>query len=1146
VRLARLRPGANTGLLAAFCLGVVAIGISAYAVKPTTTRSFHLLYGSIFIDDNTSPVAIDLASGKPTVGLHNAFTAVSATSSGDVHMVPLQGATLMLNTATGEFNMLDAAGLLVKATDGGVQLPSSSTSRSSVGTSPAITAIAAGADAYVVRATSDHTEAYLVSQATVADAGTQTRSKARASVVIPSPLETGAAGVAEAAATATVDGALWMICGSGTLHTIRQLIVPPRSNAGATLRVQLHGTVSGVAGIESATTNLNSASPSDTTSQAVAVATSRGLTIFDAAGHSHTLRIAVNGLDQILPVTSLQGWFAFLVHTKQGTKQGWSLLTAPLHGGSAHLRPLPALATATTLLTPAASGTSLYTAEVNEQGQLWQISATGTVTALQGSPAYPLLTGERLDLDGGEVEADGPRVIINSRANLEAEVIFADGSHPPLTIDKHSAVLLDPSSTQALVVSHGAGPSHPATRTKPVTTTPRPVTSVNDKIDCGRTTQTPNIPVVDLVERGSRSVQLSWTYPVLDTQDCIPSTYTVTTQLVAGDAPPPPGPVTVQGQDGVDLVGLFPATTYRLTVTAYLNGRGTSSQPLAVTTSVEGPAAPTDVTTTVDDAGNWQISWQSCGGVSAGCVPTSSWEITPQFCDGAGLSGAPATRLELGDPTQHSFTFTFTGDDSLLGRGLTFDVAGVGATGLLGTPVSDDRCSYSWTPPVTSAISLTASSPPTTAEQDATNTTVAVHFADSAVHDLGGVGGQLTYQLLSGDEVVSSAGPTTQTSVSLGGIRAGELYEVRALVNPPRHPEASAVVGPVEVQPAAAFWPTPTVSASFTDTTSSAGDLSLDIDFPQGTDSHGETFDLTNSSLDCGNAHDELNYSDVTPGQTITFSGISRATYNSQSSPCTVTVALAQDSSSATTPPLYGAGDSAAATSPAVTIDVPTLTTSASDFSASWVAGGDPAAPQVAVSYDGADATVSNYAENWLSTASTATTPNCGTTNENPAGSPATISVDDSCVTASAVWSVTVTFDYFGAHATYTVPVSGTGPAPVDSSKLSFAAAWTATSTVAQPQVEIEYSGPYDDAVLDSLTWTATITSSGSPGTTCGSTQLAPQADGEGPDIDVNLAACPATNGSNVSTYTLHLSYTDQHFGSTGSYQATVSGAAPS
>ena len=71
--------------------GVLAVAggitVASFAVKPNTARSFNLFYGSVFIDDNFSPVAIDLSSGKATVRLSDAQTAVSAKLTDLMQMV---------------------------------------------------------------------------------------------------------------------------------------------------------------------------------------------------------------------------------------------------------------------------------------------------------------------------------------------------------------------------------------------------------------------------------------------------------------------------------------------------------------------------------------------------------------------------------------------------------------------------------------------------------------------------------------------------------------------------------------------------------------------------------------------------------------------------------------------------------------------------------------------------------------------------------------------------------------------------------------------------------------------------------------------------------------------------------------------------
>ena len=77
----------------------------------------------------------------------------------------------------------------------------------------------------------------------------------------------------------------------------------------------------------------------------------------------------------------------------------------------------------------------------------------------------------------GEVQARGSRVVFNARANLQAEVVFTDGSHAARVIDKHSAVQLDPDGAAALTAVHGhphAKRSHRHAKAPPVQPRGRP------------------------------------------------------------------------------------------------------------------------------------------------------------------------------------------------------------------------------------------------------------------------------------------------------------------------------------------------------------------------------------------------------------------------------------------------------------------------------------------------------------------------------------------------------------------------------------------------------------------------------------------------------------------------------------------------
>ena len=87
-RDARRRAPRPSRCCAASCSSRAGIAVASYLVKPAKARSFDLFYGSMYINDNTSPVAVDLASGKPTVRLTNAFTAVGAKTGDDIDVYP--------------------------------------------------------------------------------------------------------------------------------------------------------------------------------------------------------------------------------------------------------------------------------------------------------------------------------------------------------------------------------------------------------------------------------------------------------------------------------------------------------------------------------------------------------------------------------------------------------------------------------------------------------------------------------------------------------------------------------------------------------------------------------------------------------------------------------------------------------------------------------------------------------------------------------------------------------------------------------------------------------------------------------------------------------------------------------------------------
>lgn len=1017
-----------------------AIAIASFVVKPNRARSFELFYGSVYINDNASPVAVDLASGKPTTRLRNAFTAVSAKSTGDVDVLALGGGnTLMLNPSTGEFNMVSSTGFVVKTTGGGVRLPTATGVTRT-------TAIAAASAAYMLQSSDTRSSIYLVNEATVSSAiGRNARAKARAYGTVAQPVADSSAPAASA------NGDLWLLTGAGTTHSITQLGVPRGSNAGATLTAKQRGTVAGVAAVGSATVNADG-----TGGDVPAIASARQLQLVSAAA---TTRLPVNvdgTVSEILPAANAHGEVAFLYRTSSG----WSRVTAPAIGATAaQVTKLSAISPTADLVSPAASNSRLYTMD-RATGGLWQIEARGSAHPIVDAPTYPVLKGEPVDLSQSEVIAQGSRVIFNARANYEAEVVFTDGSHAPRTIDKHSAVQVDPTGATTLTDAHaittkpGKGQSVPTKAT-------RPAQAINDKIDCKTTTQKPHIPTLVAGDRGARSIVLTWIYPLLENSDCAPSTYVVSVKVLTPGAPSTQSAVKVQAQNGVTLTGLFPATQYQLTVAAYLNGLHTESQPIRVATGPEGPAAPTNVRASTTSAGDWTVSWDSCGGITQGCVPSTTWNIIPKFCDGHGLANVPATLSVTEDPTVHSFARTYPGGDALLGRGLCFAVQGVSPQGTNGTVSSFTPAAYSWSAPIASALKLTASQPSNTTLGGSAATSVNLDLGSNPVRDVGGLGATITFTL-SGpgapkSKTVTYDGKSDQLVTSFPGIEAGAKYTAQATVHPANHPSASAST-PTVVVTTRANWPSLSAQASCPNgggLVVLSCTLTVNINGISSAAAGGERFSLTDSQVVCSNSGFALDKSDFDPAHDTITQNIDLLSYNGT---CTVQLAL-DEGSNALDPAVFGG-----TTSPKFSANVnlgraSTLSAGPGDFSPSFNAqdGNGNAGAFVEVSYTGSrsDNQVGQLADRWSLQLSAPDGTPCGSSSDQPTHSGTYFPVNQACINTQggqAGWRVSVS--YFDRNTSnqheqdYTLNSTPPGYVPCTVSTTNFAATWATDPTV--------------------------------------------------------------------------------------------------
>lgn len=1002
-------------LLAGLLVVACGVTVASYLVKPNKARAFELFYGSLLINDDRSPVFVDLTNGGPTVRLRGAHHLVGAAGPGQMQIVPLDGGTLLLDPATGAFNLLDSGGLVVKPEGGGVTLPRLKGSTRAMG-------IAAGENAYLVQSGPDGTSVYLVGQATVqAAAGAGAKAKPRASLTTPEPT------LAAPASAAAADGDLWLLAGTGEDKVIRRLTVPRGSDAGAPLASDEAGTVSGVAAVGAAGRSSDGSGGS-----VVAVASHDRVELFSGGARIGSLAIdPQRDVDAIVPATGQDGRISFLYHSPGG----WRLLTVRTDGSAATgPSPLAGIEATAALAPPVAGSGRLYTID-RTTGRLWQLALDGRAQPVPGAGSYPTAKGsngadvERAAFDDASVIARGSRVVFNSPHHVNALAVFTDGSHAPVRIDKNAATDMSAAGTAAALTRDpvpGAKPNRKPQQPRPQEATPAqpPVAPINNKIDCKTTVQVPHIPTITQAIPGSRSVQLLWNYPLLDTQDCAPSTYTVQVKALSADAPAVPASLTVQGQNGVTIAKLYPGTRYQITVTAYLNGQGTPSQPITVTTGPEGPAAPTNLRTLVDDAGNWTVSWNSCGGIAEGCVPAASWSLLPEFCDGSGLSSPPATVSVAGDPTQHTFTAVYRGNDLLLGRGLSFRVQGIGTRGTIGAPASDRACSYSWTRPNAQAITLHASQPEQTSLGGTASTTVALDLGSNPVRNQGGVGAQFTYQLLTGGGTVAQTlGPTSRTSVTFDGIAAGTQYQARAIVSPPRHPIAadSVTVGPVPISTRAA-WPQLSVAATFSADPGQFidlfGTLTVRISGISSAAAGGEQFDLADSSFRCSSVGQSLEKSSFDPAsESIVVRNVALLLYSGR---CSVTVALVESAGTVHNPPVFGGTTSAMVTTDVRLGDAPALGARAGDFAAEWDANPDPnGRSDVIVKYTGkaSQSELDQLATDWNIRV---VAPNngdvCAVGTATPTPSGIAVPVDQKCLQRGGIdpdggqWTVQITY----------------------------------------------------------------------------------------------------------------------------------------
>ncbi len=1032
----------TVALLSVLALAIAAVTVASILVKPSKSRTFALIGGSVFLQDNYSPVAVNLATGKSTVKLTDANAKVTAPNLACLGVVPLDNGTLLINMVTGEFNIVDNNGFVIKTDGGGVTLggrpqdPTCSTAASQA------FAVASGGSAYIVQSDASQSGAFLVGQNTVQSASApDAKAKARASLNFDEPVTeanqpfVGDGFDSSAASAVAANDSLWLLTGSGNERSVHELSVPKGSDTGVALSDTDHGTVTTPAALASGEVQ---ASGTDI----VALASSDQLRVFLP---TTSIAFSLDGLtdvDRIMPVSNAQGSVDFLYHSSAG----WSLVSVSTDGrtltGPTLIRQLPADAA---LISPAWSSGHLYTMNTasvardtkDPAGTLWEITGP-QATQIKG--AYPLNPSEPPSSyrDSTVFARDG-RVIFNSPAHRDALVIFSDDTRPPSVVDKSEAVSLN--------ANGGAVASPSDTPTAQASKTPQPITppavQINNEERCKNTTNPPNVPTaVAASQSSSRSVTLIWSYPLIDPSDCEPTSYVLGfTLLPNANAPAPVAsiPVTAQVTPGglvtETVTNLYPNTTYVVTVTAVLNGRGTSSAPTQVTTAREGPAAPTNVHTVSNGNGNWTVSWQACGSVQRGCVQAASWNVVATVCDGGTLVSVPSIPSVIGDPTLNQFSTVVVGSSAVLGRGLSFQVQGVDAQQDNGTFGSDGTCTASWKPPAVGAMTLNASTP-NAAFQGTSTATVSLDLGSDQIGDVGGVGAMCSFTLLNSDGTLQSSSPNVDCLSSgeiltqtFSGLQPGHTYRVRANVAPPKHAEATAIVGPTDIA-VRADWPALGLTASFASADPASGTLNVAISGISSAQASGETFNLVNGSLTCGSTSLPLTANAIDPAVPLQYT-IDRTQIYGDS--CRVSAQLVESSAG------IFAGQPSGALADHVSIPAPSFGEQQSDFAAQWsIETTDPTISDITVSYGGADGALFALTSGMTVTLQDTNGDVCsadspvtdtgltGTTEPFATFHAVTQTCIDSFHADSTTLTVSVAYSFFGSQETFTgIPVTG-------------------------------------------------------------------------------------------------------------------------
>ncbi len=768
------RPGNSFGaagiVAGAILIALVVGGIvwSAATGKAPASQRPHIFGGSLVLDDYRPLTVIDLATGEVTVQLEGVYAQVGATNYSDVQAVATAEGTTLVNRKTGTFNMLGNDDYVLGPPDNGISLGPLAGASTAAG-------FADGTSTYIVRYGSTSTVS-LVDPAT-AEAGAEALATRSAHPVRPLGFTHLTSRLAQLPGGAAVnDGDLWSLASAGENCQLVEVTPTP-----------LH--------LEGLTATRRSSWPTACSASAVESASGTVGLVMPGRVELFKPQDAVKDISDpdisqasaFLPVEGTSGELWYLVRLPTG----WSVLGVEPSGQVGYPVALHAFGFGAQPAVPAFSAGKLYTLDQAQPGQptLWAIDPTsGVMAPVKGAPKYPAKSvTEKASFHGAEVLVDGPRVIFNNPESLLAVVVFTDGTHAPVIVDKSNAVVVSAVgpgdvNVKPLKTKTTLQPA-PNTPTTTVTTVAPPITQpVTQQASCAATTEKPYAPQVSSITPSDESALVAWSYHLLSEQDCLPRTWSVTVSALGGAPQPLRTTLVINGQQELLFTGLRPGTNYQAVVTAYINSQSTQSEPQDFTTTAHGPGAPANVTTRANGQGGWLVSWSPC--VGPNCFsPPASWTVIGSSC-GTAFVGEPPVLVEPASRT--SVTVNAGNNLRLLGSQLSFSVEGVGNTGLVGAPTSDHTCTQAWQPPDPAAMQLLAAATPV-----GQSVTASLQVVPSGGTALAYGGDKVTFTYSVGGHTV---GPTTATQVSVTGLSPARSYVPTVVVTPVGHPSAAVTV----------------------------------------------------------------------------------------------------------------------------------------------------------------------------------------------------------------------------------------------------------------------------------------------------------------------------------------------------------------